>query len=170
MVDFSNKHSRTKRFIKLWCPNMRADDVDWVAASEPSWRYNCFGFVMGETRWWQPPIDIDGVVQFPDHYWPKGIPTDDSIESYLRAAETEGFRVSPDFAWEEGLETIMLYYTERNREFQHAARQKSPGVWESKIGSWSDIEHPIDGVDTITYGTGRIYMQRRSPQTQQRVG
>jgi hypothetical protein len=72
------------------------------------------------------------------------------------------------------IETIMLYYTERNREFQHAARQKSPGVWESKIGSWSDIEHPIDGVDSITYGTGRIYMKRRSPgrapQTQQRVG
>ncbi len=153
--DFSiDKHRRAKRFVELWCRNMTVIDVDWETASDPTPRYNCFGFVMKQFRWWQAPIFIDGVVQFPTHHWPEGIPTDGAVDSYVKAAETEGFSVSTDPGWNERLETIMLYYTEKNREFQHAARQKSPGFWVSKIGSWSDIEHPIDGLDMMAYGTG----------------
>jgi hypothetical protein len=68
--------------------------------------------------------------------------------------------VSGDPAWELGIDTIMLYFVEKNREFQYAARQKSSTMWESKIGSWSDIEHSLRGLDTIGYGTGRVFMKR----------
>jgi hypothetical protein len=165
-----DKHRAAKDFIRNWCDKQRltVDDVDWASASDPGRQYNCFGFVMdkrinGKLRWWQPKDKIDGLVTNPTDYWPNGIPEDTTIGSYISAAMTEGFVPSVDAAWEEGFETIALYYTPSNNEFQHAARQKSPGVWESKLGNYSDIEHPSDGIDNIWYGTGRIYMKRPWP-------
>jgi hypothetical protein len=147
---------------------MSVDDVDWVSASKPTQRYNCFGFAVqkireaGKLRWWQPPDIVDGVVRNPTAKWPKGVPKDTTINSYVEAAKTEDFFVSVDGAWEEGFETIVLYF-DSNGEFQHAARQKTPGVWESKLGSWSDIEHSFNGIDNIRWGDGRIFMKRTWP-------
>ena len=121
---------------------------------------------MGRIEHWQPPDIIDGVNRTPTFVWPPGVPDDWSVHSYVSAAETQGFQVTPDPAWEEGFETIMLYFSEGNNEFRHVARLKSPGVWESKLGSASDFEHPIDGLDCMDYGRGRIYMKRAWPHSQ----
>ena len=158
-------HAATRRFVDRWCDHLNAADVDWTAASDPTKRYNCFGFVVGDLRWWQAPLFIDGLRAFPTHYWPEAIAEDGSVEAYMAAAETLGFRASADAAWDADCESIVLYFKERDRQFTHAARETSPGVWASKLGSLSDIAHPVDGVDCITYGTGRVHMRRRRPMT-----
>jgi hypothetical protein len=157
-----DKHLATRRRIAIWSGAQKAADIDWVTASDPLQTYNCFGFALGYLQWWEPPVFIDGVCANPETVWPSNSESID-IDAYIAAARTEGFVESPDAAWEQGFETIMLYFTEKNREFQHAARLVSPGIWTSKMGSGSDIMHSIDGVDSIRFGTGRVYMKRAWP-------
>ena len=147
-------HAGTKRFVDRWCDNLATVDVDWAAASEPTKRYNCFGFAVGREAWWQAPIFIDGIRANPTHHWPAGVADDGSIDAYVRAAELEGFVVVDGGGWLDGFETIALYFTERDRQFSHAARQTSPRVWASKLGGLSDISHPANGVDCLQYGRG----------------
>lgn len=156
----SDEHVFTKQFIRRWCPNVAVDDVDWTTASKPTDQYNCFGFALGDLRWWEPPDDI--AFNTAD-YWPDTVPAGRTVEAYVAAAEQRGFRLAADGAWEERTDTIVLYFTLPDRSFKHAARQKSPGVWESKIGALSDIEHPPAGLDNIQYGDGRLFMKRRLP-------
>ena len=126
---------------------MDVNDVNWTTASDPTSRYNCFGFVMGKFKWWQAPIYVDGVVQFPTHYWPEGVSADGSIDSYIKAAETEGFSISTDRAGEKGrTNMIMLYYTEKNREFQHAAAPEIASAFgkaKLEVGPTSNIRSMV---------------------------
>jgi hypothetical protein len=161
----SDKHFTTRRRIEIWCGKDKAGDIDWAAASDPSSSYNCFGFALGDLQWWEPPKFIDGRLVNDETFWPTSLPADEKVDinAYVEAAKTVGFFESVDCAWEEGLETIMLFFTERNREFQHAAKQVSPGMWASKMGFGSDVTHVIDGIDRIDYGYGRLYMKRPWP-------
>lgn len=166
MGDSRDRHSGAKRFIRSCCnpANLRIEDVDWATASKPTRKYNCFGFAMGKLKWWQPNYyDDAGILQNPSDHWPEGVEHKETIEAYIDAAKTEGFEVSQDGAWEDGWETIVLYFHENSREFTHAAKLKSPGVWASKIGPDSDIEHPPNGLDNPWYGAGRFYMKREWP-------
>ena len=163
MGDSRDPHRQSKRFIRSFCTNLASDDVDWATASSPTREYNCFGFAMGKLRWWQPKYYENGVLQNPTDYWPAGVAQNTSISAYADAATTEGFELASDGAWEDGWETIVLYFTESDREFTHAAKLKSPGIWASKIGPDSDIEHPPNGLDNRWYGDGRIYMKREWP-------
>jgi len=167
-----DRHQNTKDFIRIWCDKNKftVDDVDWETASRPGRHWNCFGFVVGRSRWYQPPIIVDGKRRNPTDYWPEGISTATTIDAFVDAAKIEGFDVSSNGEWEEGFEIIVLYYTEQDREFTHAARLKSPGIWESKLGPLSDIEHPLDGVDNVHYGTGRIFMKRPNRAPPIRIG
>jgi len=164
-----DRHVRTKEFITTWCPNTSAESIDWSTASDPSDRYNCMGFAVGVLAWWQPLVFSDGELLTPDHYWPKGAPQDEGglVESYVEAATTEGFVICDGPDWEEGFEKISLYFkpdTEGRKLFTHAARHKTPGWWESKLGEYSDIVHEPDALDgCIWYGDGRIHMRRVFP-------
>ena len=157
-----DKHRGAKDFIQRWCDRqkLKAEDVPWDRASDPGRQYNCFGFVVGRLRWYQPPIEVDGKRRNPTDYWPEGISTSTSLDSFVQAAKYEGFEECSTGEWHEDFETIVLYFEEADREFTHAARQKAPGIWESKLGPLSDFEHPLDGVDNIHYGSGRVYMRR----------
>jgi hypothetical protein len=159
-----DKHLSTRRHLEIRCNKIDVSTIDWDRASDPTKRYNCFGFALeaavGKLKWWQAPIIIGNVRGNPGHYWPKEAPFDDSVDSHIIAARLKGFDVCADANWDDSAMKIMLYFTERDRVFKHAARQKAAGVWESKLGTGSDIPHAIDGVDNIEYGTGRVYMQR----------
>ncbi len=164
MNDPIDKHLSTRRRLEIWCKKINVSSIDWGQASDPTKRYNCFGFALeaaiGKLRWWQYPIVIGNVRRNPGHYWPRNAPYDDRVESYVRAAQIKGFEVCDASHWDDSFLTIMLYFTEKDGIFRHAARQAAPGKWESKLGTGSDIPHPIDGVDSIEYGAGRIYMRR----------
>jgi hypothetical protein len=139
--------------------------VDWSAASIP-FRYNCFGFAVGVREWWQPPDIRDGVLMNPMDHWRKDIPQDVTLEAYVEAAIAEGFFVCDGYEWEDGFDKILLYYREIGEEnlFTHAALQKEPNKWCSKLGVNSDIEHPRDAFDNlIFYGNGRVYMRKPRP-------
>jgi hypothetical protein len=156
----SDTHFFAKKFIRTHCPNLRIEDVDWAAASEPTDRYNCLGFAVGRRVWWEPP-DPDDTDNFASaDYWPDNVQRDKSIDAYIKAAETEGFTLCDNGNWEQGFEVIVLFYALTDKAFTHAARQKSPGIWESKIGALSDIEHTYDGLDNAKYGAGRVFMKR----------
>jgi hypothetical protein len=167
-----DKHQGAKDFIQRWCDRgkLKVEDVRWDRASDPGRQYNCFGFVIGRLRWCQPPIVVNGKRRNPTDYWPEGITTNTSIEAFVEAANSEGFQECPTGEWNENFETIVLYFTETDREFTHAARHKSPGLWESKLGPLSDFEHPLDGVDNIHYGSGRVYMRRAKQIPAVRIG
>jgi hypothetical protein len=149
-----DKHYFAKKFIRLHCRNLRVEDVDWESASDPTDGYNCFGFAVGRPVWWEPPDPDDDEILNSADYWPDNVLRDKSVDAYIKAAETEGFAVCDSGEWDAGFETIVVYYVVADRAFTHAARQKSPGVWESKIGTLSDIEHAFNGLDNVKYGSG----------------
>jgi hypothetical protein len=155
-----DKHLATRRKLEIWSGTAKANEINWAAASDPKPTYNCFGFALGYIQWWEPPLYIDGILANEEAVWPRGISETVQIEAFIEAAKSEGFSESKDAVWQDGVETIMLFFTERDRQFQHAAKQVSPGVWMSKMGFGSDIMHAVDGVDSMQYGKGRIYMKR----------
>ncbi|HEX3356315.1 MAG TPA: hypothetical protein VHS31_04970 [Tepidisphaeraceae bacterium] len=136
-------------------------DVDWDNASDPDDDYNCMGYAMAFNRWWSPPkapnIAID-----PRNFWPPFI-TDDSIsiEAYIEAAETRGFKCCDDSVWEN--EFTRIVFCHDNGEFTHVALQISSDFWQSKFGNLSDFPHTLDKLDSIAfYGAGRQFMKKRN--------
>jgi hypothetical protein len=157
----TDKHAETKIWIKRACQSLSATDIDWENASNPG-RYNCFGFAVGIHKWWQPPErDRHGRIKNPRDHWPAGLPRNDTIEAYTKAAEGERFIIcGPGI--EHGFHKIVLcYFTEPDgiRRFTHAAQLLPNGNWKSKIGDLSDFEHP-EQIGCDYHGDGRVYMRR----------
>lgn len=158
----SDNHEETMEFVDDEFPNLRSSEVKWDDASDPSDDYNCMGMAVGVLRWWSPPKAPD-IVSNPRDFWPPFI-TDDSIsvDAFVEAAETVGFKCCEGPDWEEGFEKIVLFHA--SGEFTHAAVQVSPGWWKSKFGNLSDFEHTLEQVAGYAgYGDGRLYMKRRNP-------
>ena len=153
------KHKETIEFVDDNLPNVSSAEIDWDAASDPSEDYNCMGFAVGHERWWSPP-DAPDVVRNPRDYWPPFITGDSvSVEAFIEAAETCGFKTCDGPDWEDGFQKIVLLH--KDGEFTHAAMQVSPAEWKGKFGDLSDFPHDLDGVSGCRgYGDGRQYMKR----------
>jgi hypothetical protein len=112
-----------------------------------------------EERPWYPRGEPDR------SFWPPGLRDDFSLEAFVAAYATCGFRRSTTGGMlVAGLEKIALY-VDGDGEPSHAALQLSNGRWSSKMGTWEDIEH----VDTScleggTYGQVVLFLER--PRTQ----
>lgn len=173
MATSSDKHGEARKLIYRYCRNFSVDQVDWNNASDPTDGYNCMGYALRVLKWWQPAEWGPNKENLtPKHHWPRGVPENLLIESYVLAAKTEHFRECKKSEWVEGCEMIVLYYKEfgGNKEFTHAARCVSPDKYESKLGEDSDIPHPADAFDNIWfYGNGRVYMMRGTIGCWQRV-
>src|SRR5207237_8288685 len=91
----SDKHYWTKDFVRKKLTKMKARDVNWSKASEPTfdYKYNCFGFAVGDLRWWQKPKYLAGRNMHPYAHWPEHLPQNWSIGAYVAAAESFGYRV-----------------------------------------------------------------------------
>jgi len=164
-----DKHRASKRFLANWCGGVCPTDVDWNAASDPTKKYNCMGFAVGDLRWWQPKQSAHGIIKNPHRYWPDPATDSDGealVESYVAAAKAVSFVDCENSDPEDGFEKIVLYYSTAGtkRLFQHAARCVGSERVASKLGPDSDVEHPknlLDGV--IWYGKGRVYLKRALP-------
>lgn len=126
----------------------------YTVSSPETPEYNCIAWAVGSTdTWWWPD-------QFGQYYWPPDVPRNESLEAFVKAFEAIGFSVSDNAEYEEGYEKVAIYADVYGRP-KHAARQVSPGIWTSKLGSLEDIEHPYEGVSGSIYGSITVVMKRR---------
>jgi hypothetical protein len=93
--------------------------------------YNCIAWAAGETsRWWWPsPID----------FWPPTAPREETLQAFVAAFATLGYRTCADGSLEADQEKLALYSS--NGIALHMARQMPSGVWTSKLGQSWDIAH-----------------------------
>jgi hypothetical protein len=113
---------------------------DYEVKSKADVFYNCIAFAAGEhDRWWEP--DPGGV-----YYWPLK-EREYTVENYVRAFESIGYKKCNDPNYEDGFVKVAIYYTLLgNPEAPpgsptHAALQLDREKWASKLGPWHDIEH-----------------------------
>lgn len=128
------RRRRTKSPVRAlplsgFCP--RLTDANHSVTSPATFRYNCLAWAAGGAakKWGD---------QAP-YYWPKDVERGADIESLIRLFEWLGFERCADGEFEVGCEKVALYSFEGI--WTHAARQKSDGVWTSKLGDFEDIDH-----------------------------
>jgi hypothetical protein len=138
------------RDLELFHKKLR--DSDWQRSSPPTNEYNCIAFALGiNNQRWQPEPE------FGDH-WPEGIPTTNSVESWIALFEKYGYVRCGDGNFEEGYAKIVIYADDEYPN--HVAKLKSSGVWHSKMGNLADIHHPLDA---LSYGHRKFFLRQKLP-------
>ncbi len=129
-------------------------------SSDPTDDYNCIAFAATEndrTTWWWPVPDVKG------NFWPRGVPRNLSLDSFIEAFETLGYQTCSDATLEPGLQKVALYVSNNGRP-THAARQLPSGEWTSKLGRAQDIVHATpQSLEGAQYGTVAQVLKRSLP-------
>lgn len=130
--------------------NLHPDE--YFKSSDATHKYNCTAFAGGDvTKRWEPL-----------HHW------------HLRAIRSSHFRALESQYYhekqyvrcdngeiEDGYEKIAIYADEWD-DWQHAARLREDGWWESKIGNGEDICHrTLECLEGIEYGKVVQFLKRR---------
>jgi len=129
------------------------DGYGTASAKDPN--YNCIAWAakQDQKHWWEPRNE-------PGCYWPPGIPTDYSIESFIGVFEWLGYSVCSDGRLEDGFEKVVIYEAD-GVGFTHVALQLSDGRWASKLGPAEDIEHRSPkGLESEGYGRPTKFLKR----------
>ncbi|HLD36803.1 MAG TPA: hypothetical protein VJC37_08780 [Planctomycetota bacterium] len=105
-----------------------------VVTSPETIDYNCFAWAAEEnTRRWEPdPMNI--------YFWPPNIPREFTLESFITAYATLGYRHCHNADLENGYQKIAIYVGKDGKP-EHVARQLPNGNWTSKLGDSYDVEH-----------------------------
>jgi len=113
--------------------------------------YNCLAWAAEDTRRCWHPSAFGGL------YWPGG-PSEDTLEEWVRAFSTLGYRACGSPAPERAVEKLAIY---ADGDFPlHVARQLPNGFWTSKLGPREDIEHELDGLAGREYGSVAVVLAR----------
>lgn len=148
-------------------PNLATDSY-FKITSPCNPNYNCIAWAMlYDDRWAEPggfdfdnyniPYSkLDGV-----WYWPKGVKNAYDIDTFIDAFKKKGFAVCENLDLEKDYIKIALYINDK-KKCLHAARQKSNGVWMSKLGEQFDIEHgnPYT-IQGVAYGRVYCFMKKK---------
>lgn len=123
----------------------------YIVTSSKSEIYNCIAWAVNdENNWWWPTIW---------DYWPDNAPRFHTIEAFISAYETLGFRVCEFGDVEHNTDKIVFYADAGGP--QHAAKQLKDGRWASKLGEFEDIIHNnAEDLECDLYGKVAIYMKR----------
>lgn len=142
-----NKASFQKLFPRLNNSNFQINSPNTID-------YNCIAWAAdNNTHWWWPT---------PEGYWPDSIDRSLTVQSFIDAYGTIGYRQCVDGSVESGYEKIVIYVNSLN-EPTHAAKQLSSGKWTSKIGEAEDIIHDSEHcVESDIYGTVAVYLKRKN--------
>lgn len=139
-----------KRPLSDFCPGLT--DANHEITSPATFRYNCIAWAAGvATKKWgdQAP-----------YYWPKEVDRGTDINSLIRLFEWLGFERCDDGSLEVGFEKVAIYSIDGN--WTHASRQKSDGVWTSKLGDFEDIDHiSPETVADGDYGEIAAFLKRQ---------
>ena len=113
--------------------------------SPPDPTYNCIAHAVGVTNqwWWPDPAGFD--------YWPPGVVRDATLAAFVQAFATLGYLPCADGFLEPAWEKVAIYATDNGPT--HAARQLDNGRWTSKLGPDDDIEHALEGLCGVLYGS-----------------
>lgn len=132
--------------------------------SKKSTSYNCIAFAAGDnTRNW------DG---FPigDDYWPNEAKYGHGIAALAGAFYAIGYRQCEDGDLEEGFERVALYGIDYD-SYEHAARQRPDGRWESKMGKLENIIHlKPEHLEGAEYGKVIVFMNRKRVDHEEKEG
>jgi hypothetical protein len=141
-------HERARHAL----PRLTADN--YRETSPATWEYNCVAWAVGVVdAWWWP---------LPGHFWPEGVPREETIPAFLAAFALHGFLPHPTTDLEPDLEKVALYATSLTPT--HAARQLPNGWWTSKLGPAIDIEHQtLEDVAGGAYGEVVAVLSRKRP-------
>lgn len=132
-------------------PNLASSS--WEKTSEPSVRYNCIAWALGDTnRHWWPHRQS---------FWPASVLRLCTPEAFAKAFRTRGYEPCEDGSLEPGFEKVVLYL--REGVPTHAARQLPSGRWTSKLGEEMDLQHELDALDGPAYGKPERYFRRPKP-------
>lgn len=134
-----SKEEIKKQIIKTF-PKLNSDSK-FEITSKRDIKYNCIAWaaIFDDKFMWPPGevTNLDGVTSF----WPEELPTDQSVETFIKLYQKFNFEVceNPDF--EEGYRKIAIYWDSSKKCCTHAARQRANGIWTSKLGKEQDISH-----------------------------
>lgn len=145
--------TRSRR-IETYFPNLNENNYDVTSPQTAS--YNCIAWAAGEDgrKWWPD--------QFRIGYWPTGVSREETLDSFIAAYKTLGYRHADDGSLEDGYEKIVIYVKAMSTEPTHAAKQLSNGTWSSKLGDDHDIMHQTpELLNGRVYGVPTKYMKRK---------
>lgn len=126
--------SRVEEITRVF-PGLKYD-VEFHITSPENADYNCIAWSFGKNDMWLwPDEDMDGVTAWPNN------DTDTDIHTFIKAYESQGYKVCDSDEREEGFEKVALYALPDSDECTHASRQLPSGLWTSKLGSSFDICH-----------------------------
>ena len=136
-------------------PNLRADNCEITSVATR--RYNCIAWAAGENirNWWPDPMGVG--------FWPSRIPRKVTVEAFLKAYGTRGYRLCFDGSLEAGIQKIALYGKDQGNGVvpTHAALQLESGEWTSKLGPFEDIKHAtVQDVDGPVYGAVICFLSK----------
>ncbi|NJJ41555.1 hypothetical protein HCB82_20610 [Paenibacillus sp. 7028] len=132
-------------------PNLRY--TPWSLTSPRTPEYNCIAWAASENdRWWWP--DKAGLA-----YWPDEVPREVTLDAFIAAYGTLGYKTCDDDKLESGFEKIAIYIDNWGNP-THAASQLASGAWTSKCGNSNDITHTLDGLKDSEYGRVGQIMKR----------
>jgi hypothetical protein len=136
-----------ERFCECF-PNLKSEDC--LVKRQESIEYNCLAWAIGVTREWWSPAD--------PHYWPEGLPKENTLESFKCLFEGFGYQECERGDHAPGYEKVAIYVNETG--VSHVSKQLESGSWTSKIGAEAVIEHPFRGLDGGIYGSIVLVMRR----------
>lgn len=133
------------------------DETTCRETSSPDRRYNCIAWAADNNtrKWWPDSMGVG--------YWPKGVPRVETIDAFMKAYETLGYKLCFNEALEAGVEKIAIFGIRGEGEVvpTHAARQLESGEWTSKLGDFEDIAHKtVHAVSGPVYGEVICCMSR----------
>lgn len=139
--------------LKIRFPKIKFDSTKKTSAETPE--YNCIAWAAEENdrKWWPDRMQ--------QHYWPKEVPRESTLEAFIKAFETLGYEGCDNGNAESGFQKIAIYTNAINRP-THAARQLPAGNWTSKLGDWIDISHDLEDLNGTQYGKPVHFMKRKS--------
>src|SRR5690242_14209910 len=123
-------------------PKLKSDGGRKTSEATP--KCNCIAWSLRRTqkKWYEPKPT------YPWEFWPKGVPDDYSLESFIILFEKLGYERCDkiNFAYEFFYKKVAIYadfgiYGKQQWEFTHVSDQIDSGVWTSKLGKGIDIQH-----------------------------
>lgn len=141
-------------------PDLNDDNCE--ITSLPSRQYNCIAWAAGDDGyvWWP---DLMGICR-----WPVQAPRIETMEAFVKAYETLGYKLCYDNSLEPEVEKVALYGLTNpvngGTTPTHASRQLDSGDWTSKLGPFEDVRHrTVDDVNGPVYGRAIYFMSRPRP-------